>query len=112
MLGGKVIETQSSQTSSEITVLHLPLDWRGRPEDSDRTEGRYLIRSGQFFDPAIYEKGVLVTVVGRLIGSEVRSIGEFEYVYPMVEVIEVKPWARDEGMFSGIHLGIGVGTSF
>jgi outer membrane lipoprotein len=112
MFGGKVIETRSSQGGSEITVLHLPLDWRGRPEDSDRTEGRYLIRSGEFLDPAIYKKGALVTVVGRLVGSEVRSIGEFEYAYPVVEVIEVKPQPRGEGAFSGIHFGIGVGTSF
>jgi outer membrane lipoprotein len=112
MLGGKVIETQGSQTGSQISVLQLPLDRRGRPKDANQSEGRYLIRSGQFFDPAIYEKGTLVTVVGKLGGSEVRSIGGFQYDYPIVEAIEVKPWPREQRTSPRFHFGVGVGKSF
>ena len=112
MLGGKVIETQGSQTGSEISVLQLPLDRRGRPRDANQSEGRYLIRSGQFLDPAIYEKGTLLTVVGKLRGSEVRSIGGFQYDYPIVEAIEVKPWPREQRTSPRFHFGVGVGTSF
>ncbi len=110
ILGGKVIETVRSETASEITVLHLPLDWRNRPEDNDQSQGRYLIRSKEFLDPAIYAKGTLLTVVGRIHGSEVRSIGEFEYAYPIIEAIEVR--RCEAGTSTGIHFGIGVGTSF
>ena len=112
MLGGKVIETQGSQTGSEISVLQLTLDRRGRPKDADQSEGRYLIRSGQFFDPAIYEKGTLLTVVGTLRGSEVRPVGGFQYDYPIVEAIEVKPWKREQKTSPRFHFGVGVGTSF
>ena len=112
MLGGKVIETKASQTASKITVLQLPLNRRGRPEDADRSEGRYLVQSEQFFDPAIYAKGTLLTVVGRLNGSEVRSIGGFEYIYPLVEAIEVKPWLREQRIIPRFHFGVGLGTSF
>jgi outer membrane lipoprotein len=112
ILGGKIIETKGYQSASEITVLQLPLDRRGRPEDGDRSEGRYLVRSGQFLDPAIYEKGTLLTVVGRLSGSEVRSVGGFPYVYPVVEPIELKSWARGRRSSPDLHFGIGVGTWF
>ena len=112
MLGGKVIETQGSQTGSEIHVLQLALDRRGRPKDVNQSEGRYLIRSGQFFDPAIYERGTLLTVVGTLRGSEVRPVGGFQYHYPIVEAIEVKPWPREQRTSSRFHFGVGVGTSF
>ena len=112
MLGGKVIETQGSQTGSEVTVLQLALDRRGRPEDVNQSEGRYLIRSGQFFDPAIYQKGTLLTVVGTLTGSEVRPVGGFDYDYPIVEAIEVKPWPRQQRTSPRFHFGVGVGKSF
>lgn len=112
MLGGKIIETTGSETFSEITVLQLPLGRRDRPQDSDRSRGRYLVRSEQFLDPAIYQKGSRLTVVGRLSGSEVRSIGGFQYAYPLVEAIEIKLWPRAREAFPRVHFGIGVGASF
>lgn len=112
MLGGKVVETHSTQFVSEITVLQLPLDGRGRPIDGDRTEGRYLVRSAQFLDPALYEKGTLITVVGTLTGGESRLIGGFSYVHPVVEILEVKTWHGRQDTEPSFHLGIGVGTWF
>lgn len=112
MLGGKVIETKTDPTLSEIVVLQLPLGGNDRPEDTDRSEGRYLIRSDQFLDPAIYPKDGLLTVVGRLSGAEVRSIGGFQYTYPVVQAMEIRPWERRDKTSPGVHFGIGVGTSF
>jgi outer membrane lipoprotein len=112
MLGGKIIETTGSETFSAITVLQLPLGRRDRPKDGDRSQGRYLVRSEEFLDPAIYEKGSLLTVVGRLSSSEVRSIGGFQYAYPLVEAIEIKLWPRAREAFPRVHFGIGVGASF
>ncbi len=110
MFGGKVIETKGSQTSSEITVLQLPLDTRHRPKDGDQSQGRYIVQSEEFLDPAIYQAGSLLTVVGRVTGSELRSIGGFQYVYPLVEAIEIKPWPATGRKSPSFHFGIGVGT--
>ncbi len=112
MLGGKVIETKGYPAFSEITVLQLPFGKKDRPQDGDRSDGRYLIRSEQFLDPAVYRQGSLLTVVGKLSGSEVRSIGEFQYVYPIVEGIEIKRWPQARKTFPSVHFGIGVGTRF
>jgi len=112
ILGGKVIETKGYPTFSEIAVLQLPLGKRDLPLDGDRSDGRYLVRSEQFLDPAIYRQGSLLTVVGRLSGSEVRSIGEFQYVYPLVEAIEIKRWPQARKTSPAVHFGIGVGTWF
>ncbi len=112
ILGGKVVETKDYPAFSEITVLQLPLGKKDRPQDGDRSDGRYLIRSEQFLDPAIYRQGSLLTVVGRLSGSEVRSIGEFQYVYPLVEAIEIKRWPQARKTSPAVHFGIGVGTWF
>ena len=112
ILGGKVIETKGYPVFSEITVLQLPLGKKDRPQDGDRSDGRYLVRSEQFLDPAIYPQGSLLTVVGKLSGSEVRSIGEFQYVYPIVEAIEIKRWPQARKTSPGVHFGIGVGARF
>ena len=112
MLGGKILKTDAYPSSSEITVLQLPLDSSNRPRDGDDSEGRFLIRSGQFLDPAVYQQWRLLTVVGKLIGSESRSIGGFEYNYPVVEAIEIKPWPWQRTTSPSFHFGIGVGTWF
>lgn len=112
MFGGKILKTSAYQSSSEITVLHLPLGSGNRPQDGDRSEGRYLIRSEQFLDPAIYQQGRLLTVVGKYSRSEGRSIGEFEYSYPVIEAIELKPWPWARRTSPSFHFGIGVGTWF
>ena len=112
MLGGKIIEAQVSSTSSELTVLQLALGNSGRPVNLDQSAGRFLVQSEQFLDPATYQKGMLLTVVGILKGSKVRAIGSFDYVYPLVEAIEIKLWPKARQTQPSFHFGIGVGTTF
>ena len=112
MLGGRVLKTEAHESSSEIVVLQLPLDSSNRPKDGDDSDGRFLIRSEQFMDPAIYQQWRLLTVVGKVSGKEVRSIGGFEYVYPVLEAIELKPWPWGRKTSPSFHFGVGVGTWF
>ncbi len=112
MLGGKIIETNVSSTSSELTVLQLALDNNGRPVNLDQSHGRFLVQSKQFLDPAIYQKGMLLTLVGKLKGSEGRAIGGFDYVYPLVEPIEIKLWPMEIFTQPRFHFGFGLGTTF
>jgi len=112
ILGGKILETQASQTSSELTVLQLPLGSRSRPVNLDQSKGRFLVRSDQFLDPAIYQKGRLLTVVGILKSSKVRAIGGFEYVYPLLEAIEIKLWPTESRTKPSFRFGVGIGTTF
>jgi outer membrane lipoprotein len=112
MLGGKILETNVSSTLSELTVLQLALGNNGRPVNLDQSHGRFLVQSKQFLDPAIYQKGMLLTLVGKLKGSEVRAIGGFDYVYPIVEPIEIKLWPMEILTQPRFHFGFGVGTVF
>jgi outer membrane lipoprotein len=112
MLGGRVLKTEAHESSSEIVVLQLPLDSSKKPKDGDESEGRFLIRSEKFLDPAIYQQWRLLTVVGKVSGKEVRSVGDFDYVYPVLEPIEIKPWPLGRKTSPSLHFGIGVGTWF
>jgi outer membrane lipoprotein len=112
MLGGRIIEAKVSSPLSELTVLQLAIGTSDRPENSDKSEGRFIVQSKQLLDPAIYEKDMLVTVVGTLKGSKVLPIGDLKYTYPIVEPIEIKLWPRGMQTQPMIHFGIGVGTTF
>jgi len=112
MFGGKILNNQASPSASELTVLHLRIDGRDRPKEGDQSEGRYLIQSDQFLDPAIYKKETLLTVAGKITGSEVRAIGGFEYVYPKLKAIEIKLWPKADRFYPRFHIGVGVGKTF
>ena len=112
ILGGRVIEAETSPSLSQLFVLQLPLDTWERPVNPDQSEGRFIVQTKQLLDPAVYQKDMLLTVVGTLKGSKVESIGGFEYIYPLVELIEIKLWPIGRGNRPIIHFGIGVGTSF
>ena len=112
LLGGKVIETQTLKGATELTVLQLELDSQHRPKDNDQSKGRFLVVADKFLDPAIYAKGELVTVVGRLQGAVTRPIGERDYVYPKLSALKIKLWKRNEETSPQLHFGIGIGTGF
>ena len=112
IFGGKILSSQASPSASELTVLHLRIDSRDRPKDGDQSEGRYIIQSDQFLDPAIYKMETVLTVVGKMTGSEVRTIGGFEYIYPKLKAIEIKLWPKADRIYPRFHIGIGVGKTF
>jgi outer membrane lipoprotein len=112
MLGGRIIETKTSSSLSEITVLQLAIDSNGRPLNPDQSGGRFIVQTKKLLDPAIYQKDMYLTVVGALKGSKVGAIGGFQYAYPLVEGIEIKLWPKGMRTSPAIHLGIGVGASF
>jgi outer membrane lipoprotein len=112
LLGGKIIESRVNTEYSEITVLQLPLGGGDRPRLDDQSKGRFLIRSKQLLDPAVYTEGLAITVVAKLIGSEARKVGEFTYVYPVLDPMEIKLWPKDRGGEPSVHFGIGVFKGF
>ena len=112
LLGGKIIDTKVNATSSEIIVLQLPLGGSDQPHVGDQSKGRFLIRSKQLLDPALYRKGMAITVVGRLVDNETQTIDEFKYNYPVIEPIEVKLWSENRYGGLRLHFGFGVLKSF
>lgn len=110
--GGKVIEIQNKDEFTELVVLQLALNSQHWPVDSDKSQGRFLIRSDQFMDPVIYPPGALITVVGRLQGAESRLIGEMHYQYPVIDVVEIKKYDPQWQSRPQLHLGIGIGGRF
>jgi outer membrane lipoprotein len=112
LIGGKIIGTQVNPDYSEITVLQLPLGGGERPRTENQSKGRFLIRSEQLLDPAVYTEGTAITLVGKLIGGQSREIGEFTYLHPVLIPIEIKLWHKDKGGGPSVHFGVGIFKNF
>jgi outer membrane lipoprotein len=112
LAGGRILQTEASSKHSELIVLQLELDKRNRPIYDSPSAGRFLIQSDQFLDPAIYKKGALLTVVGRIIGGETRLIGQYKYTHPMIDAIEIKLWSTRRQPSATWRFSFGVQTTF
>jgi len=113
LLGGKIIQTTPLEKgSTELVVLQLPLGSSDRPQSDDQSQGRFIVRATEFLDPALYASGTLITVVGRMTGSQERTIGEMLYRYPVLSLVEIKRWPEPDTSAPRFHIGIGVGKTF
>jgi outer membrane lipoprotein len=112
MLGGRIVETIPKTEGTEIVVLQLPLANSDKPALDRPSEGRFLIVSPEFLDPAAYPKLTALTVVGEITGHTTRSIGDYPYTLPILRPIEIKLWpAQDWGPNSpAVHIGVGAGS--
>ncbi len=114
LLGGDIIETQNFPEKTLIVVLQRPLDFRKKPAAEDASKGRFIISVPGFLDPAIYRPKRKVTVVGSVLGKEVRPLGEIEYSYPIIDKRELYIWPSEESSATGprVHFGVGIGIGF
>ena len=94
--GGVIIETLNRKDETVIKVVQTNLDLQKRPENADKSSGRFMIRYKGFLDPYIYGKGREITVAGVVIGKEEQAIGDIRYVYPVVDSRDIHLWEKQE----------------
>lgn len=92
--GGVIIEANVKTNATFIKVLNKDLDYEKRPEEGDKSNGRFIVRYPGFLDPAIYKPGREITVIGTLSGREVQPVGELLYTYPVVDARQLHIWER------------------
>jgi len=84
ILGGTIIKTTNTSHGSIIEVVQKPLDYDGRPLDTDVSYGRFLIQSEQFLDSEIYSKGKDITAAGVIAEKKEKKLDEIMYTYPVI----------------------------
>lgn len=92
--GGKIIETGNVNNSTEIIVMQMPLNYMYEPKDEKSTQGRFIARSEQFLDPAVYKADREITLAGEVIGAVERPLDKTTYRYPVVTVRELHLWEQ------------------
>jgi outer membrane lipoprotein len=106
ILGGIIASTTNTEEGTYIEVVQKPLNFQGRPEDTDVSGGRFLVLCKGYLDSAIYSQGTEVTVAGEVIGKRVRPLGEIQYTYPLIKSSEIHLFIQRSGM--PIRFGIGI----
>jgi len=90
--GGMITRIENRQSHSQLEIIALPLDSEGRPQQSDQSPGRFIALVDQFLEPEVYSPERMLTIVGTLQTTETRKIGEFPYVYPVIQVEHYYLW--------------------
>ena len=112
LFGGDIIGTKNFADKSQVVVLQHPLDSRDRPVAGDVSEGRFIVTTPGFLDPAIYSPGRKITVAGKVVGKEKRPMGEIEYTYALIERREIYLWPAETPASTQprVQFGFGLGV--
>lgn len=94
--GGSIINVNPYEQRTCLEILHRPLDGSARPRDTDGNQGRFIACKAGFLDPAAFDAGRDVTVIGRITGVQTGKIGEYEYHYPRLDAGTVYLWPPRE----------------
>ncbi len=92
-----------------LEVVQKPADSEGRPLETDESGGRFMAVSKEFLDPAVFQGGRVITVVGEVAGDSVRPLGGTVYRYPLLAVHALHLWDPSYEPRSHVSVGIGVG---
>lgn len=90
--GGVILSTEAKESGTEIILLAKRLESSTRPIETDIALGRFIAIINGFVDPAVLAKGRELSVNGVIKGKESRKVGEFEYLYPIVNVNSYHLW--------------------
>lgn len=116
--GGVIIDVQNEQSYSLVQVLAYPLNNYGRPQLNQPNEGRFLVKSQDFLDPAIYKKDAEITVAGVLKGDVERSVGNKTLRLPLLAATVLHLWPAYQpnnyyyGGYGGYYGGFGYGYPY
>lgn len=92
--GGAIETVDTGKQETCIEVVSRPLDSSARPEETDRSEGRFIACAWGFYDPAVYAQGREITVTGTIRGTVERKVGDYDYRFPKVRAETVYLWPK------------------
>ncbi len=92
--GGSIAAVENKNDETWLEVVSRKLNSNGKPQKSDQTEGRFLLKVSQFLEPEVYSKGRLITVYGSIIGEQEGNIGEQPYRFPVVQSEKAYLWVE------------------
>lgn len=108
--GGTILHTQNLKDSTQIEILAYPLNKSQRPRLKQKPLGRFIALHPGFLEPTVYAQGQLLTVLGKVNGSQQGNVGDSRYTYAVITAEKMRLWSpRDQSSRSSFHIGIGIG---
>ena len=83
--GGEILRVLNGASVTEVEIFGRPLSYDGEPRPDGGDGVRFVARVKGFLDPVEYQKNKRLTVHGRVDGTLTRPVGEYPYVYPVVD---------------------------
>ena len=90
--GGTIVEVENEPSFSAIQILLYPLGSHGRPDLDEPNQGRFVAKSPEFLDPAVYKKDTSITVAGVIEGDTERKVGNKLLRLPLVAAKQIHLW--------------------
>lgn len=95
LLGGEILTNTVTEAGTTLEILRYRLDRRGWPRGAVKPGDRFLARSDEVLDPALFAKGKTVTLTGTVVGSETRALDQARYLYPVFVIGEISLWSEE-----------------
>ncbi|MGZ8161135.1 MAG: Slp family lipoprotein [Methylobacter sp.] len=90
--GGIIVDVENEQNFSLVQVLYYPLESDGEPQTDQQSVGRFVFKSPEFLDPAVYAKNAKITVAGTLAGDIERMVGKKVLRVPLISATTIYLW--------------------
>ncbi len=103
--GGMIIDVENEAQASFMQVVFYPLDFNGRPQLHKMGEGRFVVKSSEFLDPAVYAKDKEITVAGTISGPIERTVGKRVIQVPLISVTALHMWPAYTNYYDNRYYG-------
>ena len=108
--GGTILDIRNLKDSTRIEILAYPLNTSHRPLLESKPLGRFIILQQGYLEPSTYAPGRVLTVLGKVRGSQSGNVGESTYTYAVINSEQLHLWSLDSGRNrTSFHLGVGIG---
>ena len=106
--GGKILAVDNLAETTDVQIVAYPINRNQRPDTHAASIGRFVLAIAGYAEVADYPPGRWLTVLGRVVGSEVHRIQERDVVYARIAPDDVHLWPRGFPEEHG-HWSFGVG---
>jgi outer membrane lipoprotein len=110
--GGMIVRTTPLKQTTQIEVLAYPVDAYGEPDRQTASLGRFLIVRPGYLEPADFAPGRWVSVVGSIGPSQLGTVGEASYRFPVILPEQLYLWPVSSGSNTQTFFHFGVGIQF
>ena len=93
--GGRILKVVNDKHVSKLTIVTFPLFRDGKPQSDKPSTGRFIATADYFLEPQEYKVDKLITINGDFSHTETIDIGEYPYVYPVINIKHAYLWPKE-----------------
>ena len=107
--GGILISIAHLENRTQLEVLNYPLFDNQKPDPDQPPYGRFIVLIDDYLEPTDFSEGGLVTIAGKISGTQKAKVGSSEQVYVIVEGDQIHLWPKKSRYTNpGFNFGFGI----